>query len=962
MLGTMLPVGLVLLPTTARAATGDPSGVDFKLEGQRLNGVWTTGNLLSGWNELDLVPYRITATAGNSAPASQTYKVVVATDYLAGGFFGYDDITDPSVTSGSCSLVSALPAAPGAVQNPGQGGADETLYRTLTITQSANTTCVLNFAARLAVGSHNYPGSSLHVNLENQNLGTSGIGSKEISIPVNAIQPQVLTPTQTAVAGSTHSWLVFKTSDTPNLDFTNTCNTTASQLSSGVNITVHWQKGDAAPSGQVEITTQITATNPAHRTITVDATDVVTYGPGAGDTYTIDTGPVDVPAGQTVALLSTPDVHDVTTSSATMHNSLSASYIDKDTGVPVPGTPPTTFDTTVTTTGGSEANASADIVDKEWMTGSNLSFSVATPASGSFIADPVTHAAAYVAGTQTTGPVWWDSGNVGASGSVTFAKTVYVASATITSGTLADDAALTGSEGFTADSGEFDVGITAEAAGSANVSKSMNKSFIVEKDFTFHLTDSAGTLISGKTATVAIPAGSSSGTSTTVSGLDTTTTYLWNEDATAPFASQTGDGPVSWTLVAGHPATCLTTEVIQNTALGPLVEVAKMTAPDTGTSWTFTLNGPDINAGAGETKTVTATAVGSPTYAAFSNRPGTDGGTYTITETTQTNWDLTNITGDVAGDSSRVTTDKPNHKCSFVLDLSTDANQTIKCAFTNTERGTITIHKTENGAPITGSDAFTFQLRSGASSSSDGTVLDTEVANAGNGGVFSFQVNGTTEIVPGTYQVCEFVNLGWKSTIQGMAGAFVPNSSSSPDSDNAYVCAPITLNAGAEFSLNVDNTPPPGGMAKTIGFWKNWASCAASSGKKAHILDQTMALAEPGGILIGVLTLHGSTSTPNTAPDCLAAVRLLNKSTITSGTKKASDAAFNNVAQLLAYRLNILGGAGDNTVANAAASESQAILAIVGFNGDTHGQLSAAQTKTLNADATILDKFNNNTL
>lgn len=959
---SLVPVGLALAPSAAHASAGDPVGVGFKLEGQRLNGVWTDGNLLSGWNELDLVPYRITATAGNSATSpSQTYKVVIATDYESGGFFGYDDITDPSADSG-CTLVSALPTEPGQVQDPGQGGADKTLYRTLTVTQAPNTTCVISFKARLAVGSHNYPGSSLHVNLENQSLGTAGIGSKEVSIPVNGIQPQVLTPNQTAVAGTTHSWLVWKTSDSPNGDFANTCDTNAAQLSTNVNITVHWQKGAAAPSGQVEITTQITATNPAHRAITVDAVDVVTYGPNVADTYTIDTGPVDVAAGATVPLLTTPDVHDVTTSNTSIHNSLSATYTDLLTGVPVPGTAASTFDTPVTTTGGTDTNASADILDKEWMTGSNLTFSVATPASGSFVEDPVTHDPAYTAGTHTTGPVWWDSGTVSDSGSITFAKTVYVSSATITSGHLYDDAALTGSDGFSADSGQFDFPVTAEAAGTANIAKSMNKTFITSKTFTFRLTDSVGNEISGKTATVSIPIGSSTGTSTTVGGLDTTASYLWNEDATAPFAPQTGIGPVTWTLVPGSPASCLNTQSVQNTALGPLVEVAKMTNPGSGTSWSFSLSGPDINSGSGETLPVTATAVGSPTYVAFSNRPGTDGATYTITETKQSGWDLTDITGDVATDSSRVLKDKAAGTCTFTLNLSTDANQVIKCAFTNTQRGTITIHKTESGAPITGSDAFTFQLRSGASSASQGSTLDTEVANAANGGNFQFSVSSSTLLVPGTYQVCEFVAVGWKSTIQGMAGAFVPGSSSTPDIDNSYICAPITLNPGQDFSLNVDNTPPPGGMAKTIGFWKNWASCTTSSTKKAHTLDQTMALAEPGGILIGTLTLHGSTATPNNAPDCLSAVRLLNKSTISSGTKRASDPAFNNVAQLLAYRLNILAGAGDKPAANDAATQSQAILAAVGFNGNTHAALTPAQAAALNTYATTLDKYNNNTL
>ena len=63
---------------------GAPDHVGLTLEGCRNNGTitlpngdgnficpdsaYTTGNLGKGWNELDLVPYRITLQAGNAAP------------------------------------------------------------------------------------------------------------------------------------------------------------------------------------------------------------------------------------------------------------------------------------------------------------------------------------------------------------------------------------------------------------------------------------------------------------------------------------------------------------------------------------------------------------------------------------------------------------------------------------------------------------------------------------------------------------------------------------------------------------------------------------------------------------------------------------------------------------------------------------------------------------------------------
>ena len=91
-------------------AAADPSGVSFTLEGCRNDGsitlpngsgkficpdaAYTTGNLGKGWNELDLVPHRLTAKAGNSAPASQTYAVATAADnceHAAATGFTYAD-------------------------------------------------------------------------------------------------------------------------------------------------------------------------------------------------------------------------------------------------------------------------------------------------------------------------------------------------------------------------------------------------------------------------------------------------------------------------------------------------------------------------------------------------------------------------------------------------------------------------------------------------------------------------------------------------------------------------------------------------------------------------------------------------------------------------------------------------------------------------------------------------------
>jgi hypothetical protein len=159
------------------SAAGDPTRVNFTLEGCRNNGevtlpdtngvfvcpndAYTPGNLGKGWNELDLVPYRLTS----STSTAQTYSVVIALDGKDVGRSGYDVISAPvlntGLSSGSCSITSSAQAT----VTPGIGGTDETIYRTVTITQSAGSTCVFDYYGRLALGSHLYPGASLHGNL-----------------------------------------------------------------------------------------------------------------------------------------------------------------------------------------------------------------------------------------------------------------------------------------------------------------------------------------------------------------------------------------------------------------------------------------------------------------------------------------------------------------------------------------------------------------------------------------------------------------------------------------------------------------------------------------------------------------------------------------------------------------------------------------------------------------------------
>jgi hypothetical protein len=274
------------------------------------------------------------------------------------------------------------------------------------------------------------------------------------------------------------------------------------------------------------------------------------------------------------------------------------------------------------------------------------------------------------------------------------------------------------------------------------------------------------------------------------------------------------------------------------------------------------------------------------------------------------------------------------------------ADETVTCTFTNRQRGKARVIKTVNTAPPSGAQSFVFQLRSGASATQAGTTLESGTANAANGGIINFN----TLLVPGTtYALCEIVMPGWMTTL-GPPFYVVYN----PSGDNSTVCTDFTVDPGVTKELAIDNKPPPGGLARTIGFWKNWASCAESSGKQKAVLDQTLAIAEPTSVQVGDLVLH--------AGDCLKAVRMLDKSRIDNGKKMSSDPAFNLAAQLLAAKLNVVAGAGTCPAAVTAINAAQALLDAINFDGITHATMTTAQKNQANSLATTLDRYNNNLL
>ena len=512
-----------LAPKVAVAADA-PDQVTFTLEGCRLeNGDfieatltctepgYTTGNLGKEWAELDRVPHRLTASNGNGA---QTYDINISADYILGTTIGYDIISVPTLKSGPCTFV----VSDQFIADGQAGGADSTISRTLTITQPAGSTCVFDYNMRLALGSSGYSGSSLHAYLL-----AEGVGEKRVPLPVDKEFPaQELRKDMTATQGQAYTWSVSKSSDPLSLNFPNTCATTAGSRSANVNVTVTWTRSGPTATGNTVVTTSIYAKNPSERTILVAVSDTIYAGTDQSTPInTASAAATAVPANTELLLLTHSFEY---AGSATQFNDVAtATYTDPiNPDVTIPGNTTATASATAVPAGGTPANASAVITDTESITGTGLSFSVAGPlSSGSFTNG-------YVAGESVNpgSTVEWSSGTVSGSGSITFAKTVSVDQARITSGTLTDTATVTSADGQTtlATSDPLNIGITTDAQVSLTINKTIPDGALrTGESVTFDFAVYAGATATGTavaTPSITFTAGGAIVKSVDVTGLD----------------------------------------------------------------------------------------------------------------------------------------------------------------------------------------------------------------------------------------------------------------------------------------------------------------------------------------------------------------------------------------------------------------------------------------------------------
>jgi hypothetical protein len=797
----------------------------------------------------------------------------------------------------------------------------------------------------------------LHADLLNQAFGTAGIGARDVSIPVKGILPQSLNKDMSAVENASVTWELTKNGTPANVDFGDVCAADA-PTSLPATITVTWTKSAATPDG-ITVTTHVYATNPAARTVQVTVTDVIYEG--TTQTTALDTATsalTDLPANSTVLVLTHTALLPAADGNIgdSLNDVATGTYMDPFTHVPIPGTTTATAQTQITQ--GTVSNGSAVISDSESMTGNGLTFSVPTPpSSGSFLNG--------YAGTATTGPVDWLSSAQTSSGTITFNKTIYETGLLITSGTLSDTAHLQSA------SQSLNAPASITTSSTATVKLTVNKTIPLTY-FTDILNGAGDTLevhfsvsgAGGFSDTFTLTFDSSTPcdlTGCTLShdlpGLTPDTFTVTETGSEACPGGVCTDPPTDSLLAPTFNSTqvVLTPQdgsmvgrcsgsanfVNQLKDLSVKVNVQKQTDPPLDPSdpqymWDFALTGP--------TTCNAASAGANAGFVFFTDASGVDpcllsDGDYTVTETLKLGW---------IEDSASPNDGVDMLTCKFHVDLLTDAGTTKSCTFHNTKRPRATLFKTVNHLPdLSDTDAFTFQLRKDATLDNVGMILETEIANLGD----LFQIAFQFLLDPGaTYQFCEIVMPGWTTDLPG---AFVPGGNL-PNPDNSVQCVNFTPGAGQVVEFVVDNEPPPEILSgRTIGFWKNWSSCKRSHGKQEPVLDETLLLATPPGIQVGQFYL--------TNLNVCGAVNLLNKSTMTNGTKKASDPLFNMVAQLIAAELNIV--AGDIACPKVAATIIAAnnLLIKYKFTGDGYtGKLSKADATMANNLATELDLYNNN--
>ncbi|MDM5272516.1 hypothetical protein PGH07_10025 [Sulfurovum sp. zt1-1] len=441
---------------------------------------YTQGNM-KYWSELDLVPHHIIFSNTTGSPQSFTFKVggdykdtndpnIVGWDYIteltldvnATRAIAVSDGKDPDIVVSECYSIGGIATQTIEITPV----TEQEIFRVVDVTgYPTDLTCVAIYNMRLAIGSSRYSGSSLQSRLISV---ASSVNVGDQTLPLPDVIATSFSKTMQATRGGSRTWTVSKSSSSNTVTFNNTCDSTL-PLQKDVNITVTWTKGEITPAGNVNITTVIQADNAANRAIDISVVDTLFGGLDQSN----QVGQLTCP---TVTLPAHSGTQPICTHTFTVpadylvYNDVAvATYQENDVNISYPGFTPPTLTATATafvqgTSQGGDENAT--IKDREWLTGNDLNYSVATPASGSFDN--------YIADTITNGEVNWTSDLAESNGSVTFHKTIYAPYATKTTGTLSDIASLRTGGGTATNSGTYSISLIADAEVNLTIIKTMD--------------------------------------------------------------------------------------------------------------------------------------------------------------------------------------------------------------------------------------------------------------------------------------------------------------------------------------------------------------------------------------------------------------------------------------------------------------------------------------------------------
>ena len=1000
---------------------------------------YVTGNLKT-WAELDLVPHRVTIE--NKGIEEAAFTFTVGGDFLlteTGSTRGWDYISelvlDENLSNDICKDWAHAHQTELVVQDlliavPGVGGVYSTIYRQIEVAGGGpregmykagglpdGAVCVANYYSRLALGSHNYSGSSLQSNLWDE---TSG-GEKRVQLPnILAIEP---TKSMTATQGETHSWSIQK-SGPATVDFGDTCGQSAPR-SMPVDINITWTKNPAAKEGDVFIQTHISISNTSYRSLYTDINDTI-YN---GDDVVLD-------AFSCPPFLMGPNFsgvvceHNLTVSESQaygLYDIAGVGFTDpvvQDVQWPIVGTLQTTASASVQP--GNVANDSAIITDGEsiYSTDGNMSFS-----SDSFVPGSIGEYVGYVAGTKTKNDVNWTSYTQNGSGMVTFHKTVYIEQPTIATGTLSDTAKLNGSDGFYAED-SHDVALIADATVCLTIKKYLPDVLqggeSVDVNFTIAGTDYENNV------TIGFAAGETYDT-TTVCGLEPGT-YSVTENAPSGFESVE---PKTQQVAINLPD-CAGDITFNNQLAGqPAVKVIKVTypaeiqgVPQKG-DWNVTLY-KEVNS----SWVVVNSILTDPNVVQNELVPEgqLEEGHYKIEEIMKNGWYQSGKNGD----------------CNFTVNYPADLyHADYVCTFENTKYGKVIITKytdpsgmpdyfhfaqdvnasydlnlsdmnshifwnvypggyaateddprpnydlvdlncSEYDAPNSTATTTSLNLRKATINVDPGETVECTYTNRARGMVevlkyennstdynttwnFVLKGNGVnvgdstppalmdfdkTKLIPGlTYTICEVrIPVAWNNTWY-IGGSPVSYYAQNNDGSNEDHCYDFQVEANQTVHFDVYNDMPPGGEPRTIGYWKNWTTCDGH-GNQVATAEKNGGTAAGWYLLDDVLPL---TIDGLTIESCEDGVAILNKTSLESDRKCAGDPLIGLAAQLLAAKANYAAGAEQCGNVTQAISDADALLSTAGFNGHTCTKGKDAKTYRNEANelAGILDSYNN---